>query len=159
MKTNTDFAKLLSKFLSRYLPHERNMSPNTILSYRDTFVQFISYMRGEQKIRIEKLTLDKITKDAVLGFLAWVQNERNCGIATRNYRLAAIHSFILYLQYEDIVHLSQWQKILSIKAMKSEEKSINYLTVDALKLLLQQPDTTTSKGRRNLALLALMYDT
>jgi site-specific recombinase XerD len=116
-------------------------------------------MRDEQKIRIEKLTLDKITKDAVLGFLAWVQNERNCGIATRNYRLAAIHSFILYLQYEDIVHLSQWQKILSIKAMKSEEKSINYLTVDALKLLLQQPDTTTSKGRRNLALLALMYDT
>jgi site-specific recombinase XerD len=159
MKTDTDFAKLLSKFLSGYLPHERNMSPNTILSYRDTFVQFISYMRDEQKIRIEKLTLDKITKDTVLGFLAWVQHERNCGIATRNYRLAAIHSFILYLQYEDIVRLDQWQKILSIKAMKSEEKSINYLTVDALKLLLQQPDTTTSKGRRNLALLALMYDT
>jgi site-specific recombinase XerD len=159
MKTNTDFAKSLSKFLSEYLPHERNMSPNTILSYRDAFVQFISYMRDEQKIRIEKLTLDRMTKEVVLDFLIWVQKERNCGIATRNYRLAAIHSFISYLQYEDIVRLDQWQKILSIKAMKSEKKSINYLTVDAIKLLLQQPDITTAKGRRNLALLALMYDT
>jgi len=159
MNTNTDFAKQLSKFLSEYLPHERNMSPNTILSYKDTFVQFISYMRDKRKVRLEKLTLDKITKEAVLGFLAWVQDERNCGIATRNYRLAAIHSFILYLQYEDIMRLDEWHKILSIKAMKVEKKSINYLTVDAMKLLLEQPDTATSKGRRNLALLALMYDT
>ncbi|MFA5044363.1 MAG: site-specific integrase [Paludibacter sp.] len=159
MNTNTDFAKLLSKFLSGYLPHERNMSPNTILSYRDTFVQFISYMRDDQNIRIEKLTLDKITKEAILGFLAWVQDERNCGVATRNYRLAAIHSFILYLQYEDSMRLDEWQKILSIKALKAERKSINYLSLDAMKLLLEQPDTTTSKGRRNLAMLALMYDT
>ena len=99
MKTNTDFAKFLSKFLSGYLPLERNMSPNTILSYRDTFVQFISYMRDEQKIQVDKLTLDKMTKEVVLDFLNWVQNKRNCGIDTRNYRLAAIHSFIMYLQY------------------------------------------------------------
>lgn len=159
MKTETDFAKQLSKFLSEYLPHERGMSSNTILSYRDTFVQFISYMRDVEKTRIEKLTLDKLTKETVLKFLVWVQEERHCTVATRNYRLAAIHSFILYLQYVDIVRLEQWQKILSIKAMKAEKKSINYLTVDAIKLLLMQPNITTSKGRRNLALLALMYDT
>ncbi|WP_108822295.1 site-specific integrase [Dysgonomonas sp. Marseille-P4361] len=159
MKTNTDFAKFLSRFLSEYLPHERNMSPNTILSYRDTFVQFITYMRDVQKMRIEKLTLEKLTRQIVLEFLAWIQDKRNCCVSTRNYRLAAIHSFVQYLQYEDIVHLEQWQKILSVKAMKAEKKSINYLTVDAIKLLLEQPDTTTAKGRRNLALLALMYDT
>lgn len=135
------------------------MSPNTILSYRDTFVQFITYMRDVQKMRIEKLTLEKLTRQIVLEFLAWIQDKRNCCVSTRNYRLAAIHSFVQYLQYEDIVHLEQWQKILSVKAMKAEKKSINYLTVDAIKLLLEQPDTTTAKGRRNLALLALMYDT
>lgn len=159
MKTNTDFAKFLSRFLSEYLPHERNMSPNTILSYRDAFVQLISYMRDVQKIRIEKLTLEKLTRQIVLEFLAWIQDKRKCSISTRNYRLAAIHSFVQYLQYEDIIHLEQWQKILSIKAIKTEKKSINYLTIDAIKLLLEQPDTTTLKGRRNLALLALMYDT
>lgn len=159
MNTGTDFAKHLSRFLSEYLPYERNLSPNTIASYRDTFVQFISYMKIVQKIKVERLTLDIITRQRVLDFLSWVQKERNCGIATRNHRLAAIHSFISYLQYEEIHHLSEWQRILSIKAMKDEKKSINYLTTDGIKLLLDQPDITTRNGRRNLALLALMYDT
>ena len=159
MITNTDFAKWLGKFLSEYLPHERNLSPNTILSYRDTFVQFLEYMKSVHLIKIEKITLDVITKDIVLGFLSWVQEKRNCGIATRNYRLAAIHSFIQYLQYEDIMRLEQWQKILSIKSMKAEKKSISYLSTDAIKLLFEQPDITTRGGRRNLSLLALMYDT
>jgi len=43
--------------------------------------------------------------------------------------------------------------------MKDEKKSISYLTADGIKLLLNQPDITTRNGRRNLALLALMYDT
>jgi site-specific recombinase XerD len=159
MNTGTDFAKHLSKFLSEYLPYERNMSPNTVASYRDTYVQFIGYMKDVQKIRVEQLTLDIITRQRVLDFLSWVQKERNCGIATRNHRLAAIHSFMSYLQYEEIHHLDEWQRILSIKAMKDEKKSISYLTTEGIKLLLDQPDTTTRNGRRNLALLALMYDT
>ena len=159
MNTGTDFAKHLSKFLSEYLPYERNMSPNTVASYRDTFVQFIGYMKDVQKVRVEQLTLDTITRQRVLDFLSWVQQERNCAVATRNHRLAAIHSFMSYLQYEEIHHLDEWQRILSIKAMKAEKKSINYLTTDGVKLLLDQPDIITSNGRRNLALLALIYDT
>jgi integrase/recombinase XerD len=159
MNTGTDFAKHLSKFLSEYLPYERNMSPNTVASYRDTFVLFIGYMKDVQKIRVERLTLDIVTRQRVIDFLSWVQKERNCGIATRNHRLAAIHSFMSYLQYEEIHHLDEWQRILSIKAMKDEKKSISYLTTDGIKLLLDQPDITIRNGRRNLALLALMYDT
>lgn len=159
MNTGTDFAKYLSKFLSEYLPYERNMSPNTVTSYRDTFVQYISYMRDVQNIKVERLTLDMLTRQRVLDFLSWVQKERNCGIATRNQRLASISSFVSYLQYEDLHHLDEWQKIRSIKAMKDEKKSINYLTTEGIKLLLEQPDCTTGHGRRNLALLALMYDT
>jgi site-specific recombinase XerD len=100
MRTGTDFAKYLSKFLSEYLPYERNMSSNTVASYRDSFVQFIGYMKDVETIRVERLTLDIITRQRVLDFLSWVQKERNCGIATRNHRLAAIHSFMSYLQYE-----------------------------------------------------------
>jgi len=159
MNTGTDFAKHLSKFLSEYLPHERNMSPNTVSSYRDAFVQFIGYMKDVQKIKVEQLTLDTVNRQRVLGFLYWVQQERSCSIATRNQRLAAIHSFIYYLQYEEIHHLAEWQRILSIKAMNDAKKSISYLTTDGIKLLLEQPDITSGNGLRNLALLALMYDT
>lgn len=122
-------------------------------------MQFIRYMKEKQKIPVEKLTLDKLSKGIVVDFLEWIQNERNCSTSTRNYRLAAIHSFVSYLQYEDIAQLDRWQKILSIKMKKVEQKAINYLTTDAVKLLLEQPDRTTPQGRRNLALLALMYDT
>lgn len=159
MNTNTNFAKYLSKFLSEYLPHERNMSPNTLASYRDTFVQFINYMKEVKDLKVEKLTLDRLTGQCVLDFLAWIQQNRGCSMATRNYRLAAIHSFVSYLQYEEIDRLEQWQKVLSIKAVKTEKKAVNYLTTDGIKALLNQPDTTTASGRRNLALLSLMYDT
>jgi site-specific recombinase XerD len=159
MNTNTNFAKYLSKFLAEYLPHERNMSPNTLASYRDTFVQFINYMKDVKGIKVEKLTLDELTCECVVEFLYWVEQVRGCGKATRNYRLAAIHSFINYLQYEEIKQLEQWQKILSIKSLKTERKAINYLTTDGIKALLEQPDTATATGRRNLALLSLMYDT
>jgi len=159
MTTTTDFAKHLSYFLSHYLPHERNMSSNTIASYRDTFIQYIDYMKNERNMPLEKLMLKHITRESVCGFLSWLLKKRNCSSATRNYRLAAIHSFCTYLQYAVIEKMEEWQKILSIKALKTEARSPHYLTTDGIKLLLEQPDTSTWMGRRHLAILSLMYDT
>lgn len=157
MKT-TNFAKYLSNFLAKYLPGERNVSPNTILDYKDTFVQFITFMKEQKNVSVQKLTLEKITKESVIAFLDWLQQSRHCGNATRNYRLAAIRSFFSYLQYENPERMFEWQKILSIKVKKHEKKSIHYLTTDGIKLILEQPDISVRTGRRNLALLALMYD-
>lgn len=154
----TNFAKYLSAFLGKYLPGERNVSPNTIFSYRDTFVQFITFMKDQKGVIAQKLTIEKINKEVVIEFLDWLQKNRRCSNATRNYRLAAIRSFFSYLQYENPERLFEWQKILSIKVKTHEKKSINYLTTDGIKLLLAQPDLSTAKGYRNLALLGLMYD-
>ncbi len=159
MNTKTDFAKYLSKYLSSYLPYERNVSPNTIAAYRDSFVLFINYMKSVKHIKVEKLTLDAINKENVISFLNWLIDQKGCNISTRNYRLAAIHSFISYLQYEKVEKLNEWQSILSIKAMKKESNAPNYLTVDGIKLLLAQPDIEDYCGLRHLAILALMYDT
>ncbi|MCM3800508.1 integrase, partial [Caldibacillus thermoamylovorans] len=79
--------------------------------------------------------------------------------STRNVRLAALHSFFKYLQYENPDNLLEWQKILSIPVKKTEKKTINYLTLDGIKLLLKMPNSSTMAGRRDLALLSLMYDT
>jgi integrase/recombinase XerD len=154
----TDFAKYLSAFLTKYLAGERNYSPNTILAYKDAFVQFIYFMKEHKNIEVHKLTLESITKDVVIDFLDWLQENRHCSNATRNYRFAALRSFFSYLQYENPERMYEWQQILSIKVKRHEKKSIKYLSVDGIKLLFEQPDLTTSNGRRNLAMLSLMYD-
>ncbi len=155
----TDFSKYISDFISRYLPHEKGLSNNTIRAYRDTFVLLLEYLQKEKRLKVEKLTLNMVTKEVVLDYLDWLQSTRSCSNATRNVRLAAIHSFYRFLQHESPDHLHQCQKILSIRFKRSQHKSIIYLTIEAMKLLLQQPDATTIKGRRDLVLLSLMYDT
>jgi len=155
----TDFSKYISDFISRYLPNEKGASANTIASYRDTFVLLLNFIQNEKHLKIEKLILENITKEVILEFLDWIQNERKCSNSTRNSRLAAIHSFYRYLQYESLDYLHECQKVLSIKFKKTKKESIKYLTIRGIKLLLQQPDTAISRGRRDLALLSLMYDT
>jgi integrase/recombinase XerD len=154
----TDFSKYLTSFLTKYLSHERGASSNTIASYRDTFVLLITFLETRH-IKLTKLTLELITKDTIVEFLNWVQSERNNTDATRNARLAAIHSFYKYLQYQQPENLYGCQQILSIRMKKAEQVQMNYLSIAGITLLLQQPDVTTSKGRRDLALLSLLYDT
>ena len=154
----TDFSKYISDFISRYLPNEKGASPNTISAYRDTFVLLLNFMQQEKRIKVEKLSLDKIKKETILEFLDYIQKQRKCSHSTRNARLAAIHSFYKYLQGESLEHLHECQKILSIKFKKAPQESLNYLSIEAIKLFFQQPDTSTSKGRRDLTMLCLMYD-
>ena len=155
----TDFSKYLTDYLTRYLSHERGCSSNTIIAYRDTFVLLITYMNQVRSIKAEKLFMKSITKASVVEFLDWLQSERECGDSTRNLRLAALHSFFKYVQYQNPDNLYEFQDIMSIKVKKARKKQLNYLSVDGIKLLLEQPDITTKKGRRDLALLSLMYDT
>jgi site-specific recombinase XerD len=155
----TDFSRHLTDFLTKYLVNERGASSNTILSYKDTFVLLITYAEQQKGIKVSKLSLSSITKEFVLSFLDWLQAERKCGTATRNQRLAAIHSFLDYVQYQNPEYLYEYQKIMSIRAKKSPKPTVNHLSLDGIKLLLSKPDTSTVKGRRDLALLSLMYDT
>ncbi len=159
MNGTTDFGKALTGFFSEYLPRERNVSKNTVKSYRDTFVQFLEFMRDGKGVSVNKLSLSHMTKDNVREFLEWILEEHHCSAATRNYRLAAIHAFVRFLQYCEIGLMAEWQGILSIRALKTERKSFEYLTPEGMKLLLAQPDTSTCLGRKHLAMLALMYET
>lgn len=159
MTTTTDFAKYLSRFLSEHLPHERNVSRNTIVSYRDAFVLFIDFMKSENNISPERLLLKHLNRENVVAYLRWLADEKHSSAATRNYRLAAIHSFCKYLQYEVIDRMEQWQKILTIKAIRTDTKALKYLSTEGVKLLLEQPNILTWMGRRHLAILSLMYDT
>ncbi|MEN6455289.1 MAG: tyrosine-type recombinase/integrase [Prolixibacteraceae bacterium] len=159
METTTDFAKYLTKFFTEYLVGERGASSHTIRSYSDTFTLVLTYMDKVRHIAADRLTLTHLYRESVLDFLDWLQKERKCANSTRNQRLAALHSFFTYMQYEDVKHLEQWQNILSIKVKRQERRSsVNYLTVEGIKFVLEQIPVNTKEGRRNLALLALLYD-
>lgn len=154
----TDFSKNITDFLSLYLPGERGASHNTICAYKDSFLLFLGFMKERRSIEANKLTLKQITQECVIEFLDWLQSERHCSNSTRNARLAALHSFFHYLQYHNPVNLHEWQRILSIPIKKTAKPTRTYLTLDGIKLLLQQPDQSTMKGKRDLALLSLLYD-
>lgn len=156
---STDFAYYLTNFFTKYLPGECGVSTNTVASYRDTFLLFLAYVRDVKDKPIERLQLKNINKELISDFLNWIEITRKCSISTRNVRLTAIHSFFHYMQYEYPDFLFEWQKILAIPAKKGEHRTLTYMSLEGIKLLLSMPDQHTKSGRRDLALLSLMYDT
>lgn len=157
MKT-TDFAYYLTNFLSRYLPGIAGLSQNTIMSYRDTFSLFLEFCSTNKKIKPEKVSLEHLSRKLVEEYLEWLEKTRKCITSTRNVRLAAFYSFCRYLQMEfpDFMHPAQ--QILSIPMKKNRKVSIEYITLEAIKSLLAKPDCSTKRGRRDMVLLSLLYD-
>jgi integrase/recombinase XerD len=155
----TDFAKHLTEFLSVYLPTQKNVSKNTIHSYRDTFKLLIKYCQEMKGVPVERITLKVLSSNCLIDFLQWLETDRKCSISTRNQRLAAIHSFFRYIQAEEPAGIFDYQKIAAIPIKKAKKNVIEYLTPEAMKLLLEQPDKHTSKGRRDLTLMSVLYDT
>ena len=156
MKT-TDFAEHLAIFLTMYLPGQRGLSSNTIMSYRDTFKQVLQYTET-CGIRPEKLTLSQFNSDFVESFLTWLEKERGCSRGTRNQRLAAIHSFARYVHSKHPEYLFESQKIMGIRSKKQPEPQLPYLTPDSIQAVLSQPNMSTAYGRRDAVLLSLLYD-
>lgn len=154
----TNFATHLTAFLSEYLPVRKNASKNTIFSYRDTFKLLLRYCQEQRNLPVERLTMDVFTHNLIEDFLKWLEESRKCSISTRNQRLAAIHSFFRYVQYEDPSGIFHFQRVISIPIKKTVKPVVPYLTSDAIQLLLSQPDKTTIKGRRDLTLLGTLYD-
>ncbi len=155
----TDFSKLLTDYLTSYLPSLKNVSKNTISSYCDTFRLLLKYCRDVHNLSIEKISMKDIDAELVSQFMMWLEEERHCSISTRNQRLMAIRSFFRYVQGELPQNLLNCQKVLNIPPKKKNLPVVTYLTVEEMKLLLAQPNTSTPEGIRDLVLLCILYDT
>ena len=154
-----NFSYYLSHFLKEYLVVERNMSPKTIRSYKTTFQMLITYFVEEKNMKLTDITFENITKEMILDFLNYLEEEKKNSTRTRNQRLAAIHSFYQYCSIEEIENIDNIRKILSIKTKKYAKKVQEYLTKEEVQTLLAGIDTSTKIGRRNLLVLSLLYDT
>lgn len=159
MKNNSDFAFLVSSFLTNYLANVRNVSSNTITSYRDSIVQLLIYMNEICGIKQERIYTKDISSEIVTGYLSWLEDERKCSIKTRNLRLVAIHSLFRYISVQKPEYMFQAQQILAIPEKKNIQPVVKYLQTEEIKKLLAAPDASTRKGVRDQALLCLLYDT
>ncbi len=155
----TDLAIRLTTFLTDYLAAQRNVSPNTIKAYRDTFALLLRYCRDVRAIPPEKLYIVHLDADLVRAFLQYLEKERRCGASTVNNRLAALHSFFRYLQIEEPEKLLHCQRILAVPFRRHARPAVGYLSADKLSVLLKQPALQTRQGRRDAVLLSVLYDT
>lgn len=157
MKKN-DFAQYIADFLTKYLAGTRNLSANTIMSYRDTFVILLTFMNDRYSIKPEKLGIADLSPDRVKEFLSYLETEHGNSISTRNQRLTAIHSFFRYISTQEPAYMFLAQQILAIQEKKKVQKLIKHFETDQVKELLAAPDVHTPHGRRDQALLCLLYD-
>lgn len=156
---NKDFSYYLSKFLKEYLKLERNMSSHTIRSYKKTFQTLIEYLVNIKGFKLKDITFENVTREIIIDFLNYLEEDKQNSIRTRNQRLASLKSFYQYCLIDEINNIDNIRKILSIKAKKEVKKVMNYLTEEELQKLFNSIDISTNKGRRNLTLLTLLYDT
>lgn len=152
------FSNAVQTFFTTYLIRERGLSNNTIRSYRDTFVLLLTFFERNMHISADKLSLRDMTRTSLNAFLDWLESEQHCSVSTRNQRYAALRSFFKFMMYQDPANMETWKQICSIRAKKCESLSPSYLSVEALKSLLEQIETDTLSGRRNLAMISLLYN-
>lgn len=148
------------RFFQEYLPGLRGMSAHTIRSYRDALVLFFRFSAKRTGRAIADLDLSDFTAAQVTHFLSSLETERHNGIATRNARLAAFHTFARFLTTEQPEHLAELQRVLGVPFKRGARCApIEYLEQQEVEALLKAIDRTTPAGQRDHALFALMFNT
>lgn len=158
-KITPEFAAHVQAFFADYLIRQRDLSPNTILSYRDTFKLFLSFAAGYHRKKVVDLNFNDIGPQTVLAFLENLEKIRRNSIQTRNVRLAALHTFFRYVASREPQVFALCQRISAIPVKKAPSKSSEYLEYDEVQHILGSIDRKTTLGRRDYLLLRLLFET
>ncbi len=153
----TSLATHVSVFLRERLPIERRASERTCETYALALRLFFEFAAQRLKVRPSALTLEQLDSQLVLDFLRHLETERHNGPATRNVRLAAIRTFVRFIEYREPAALEQIQRIRAIPMKRSDTRLIDYLNSEEMQALLDAPDPTTPDGIRDRAMLYVTY--
>lgn len=159
MRTCTDFPALIQAFFTDRLMRQRQASPETIASYRDTFCLLFKFVQRLLNKAPSALTMEELDAPLIVAFLCWLENERGNSTRTRNARLAAIHSFFKYAALRDPAHCGLFQRVLAIPGKRYNRVPVEYLTRTETEALLAAPEQTTWGERRDRTLLLLAVQT
>jgi integrase/recombinase XerD len=151
----TALAPTLQAFFTTRLTGQLGASPHTVAAYRDTWRMFLRHLAGTTGTPPHSLDLSAVTAQAVSDFLAHLENGRGNSVATRNARLAAIHSFFGYAAFGHPEHAAGISQIMAIPSKRHRRADLTYLTQGEADALLAAPDPATRAGRRDHAMLQL----
>lgn len=149
----------IRRFLLEHLVIERNLARNTQKSYRDTLKLLLPAIARYAHRRIDRLRVEDLSAARVRAFLRDLEETRGCGVATRNQRLAAIHSLARFIGVHSPEHLQWCGEIHHIMSKKAARPLVTYLEKDEMDALLAAPDHSTTQGRRDHAVLLFLYNT
>ncbi len=153
----TPIASHITAFFELRLPLERRVSEDTRDSYAYAFKLFLTYVSAHLKVAPSQLAVEQIDAPLVVAFLHDLETTRSNGPSSRNVRLAAIKSFMHFLEYRVPSALEPIRRILAIPFKKTESRLVPHLSVEELQAILDAPDPTTRAGIRDRALLHLCY--
>lgn len=155
----TDLAPILQGFFTDRLARQKGASPNTVASYRDTCRLLLSFACERTGKEPSNLSLDDLDARLIGAFLQHLEDNRGNGSATRNVRLAAIHSLFRYAAPRVPEHAVVISQVLAIPPRRHDRAIVSYLTPQEIDAIVAGPDRKTWHGRRDHALLLLAIQT
>ena len=159
MSTPASFAALLERFFTQRLMQQRQASPHTISSYRDTFRQFLKFVQQQLHKPPSRLNFEEIEAPLIVAFLDDLEKNHGVSVRSRNLRLTALHSFYRYAAFEAPAHSAQIQRVLAIPSKRFARTLVQFLTREEVDALLAAPDQRTWSGRRDHAFILVAVQT
>lgn len=151
-------APYLQNFFMIRLRAQMNASSHTISSYRDTFRMLFDFTEGTLNLSPDKLLLQHLDEALVSNFLDYLESGRGNSIATRNNRLAAIHSFFKYVQNREPDLSYQCQQILNLPPKRSTKKNISFLQKEECTILLESIQQNTWYEKRDYLIILFFIE-
>lgn len=159
MGMNNILFAITLEYFDNYLPVMRKSSPKTISTYRKAIEQFLDYLKEQNNVHLYQVTIPMINRQSVSDYLDYVENERKCSVSTRNHRLDCIRSFMKYAAMRNLDAAAMWTEIQSVTHAKEEKTPVEYLSINAVEVIIAQPDASTQKGLRDKFLILFLYQT
>lgn len=151
--------KLIHSFLTEYLPIQKRYSINTIRSYRTALNMYLSFAAKEMNISLSDLTFKILNQEMTKRFIYHLKEKHKNNATTCNHRLICIRSFFKYVSDIEPTLTTFLDEIRKVPLSKTEHRNIEYMSENAVKIMLSMPDITTDKGIRDRFLMIMLYDT
>jgi site-specific recombinase XerD len=152
-------ATSLQTYFTTFARTQRDLSANTIASYRDTWRTLLKYLTAKLGVRADLLDFDAVTATNVTSFLDHLEHARGNSAKTRNVRLTAIRAVLGRALPDHPEHAATITQVLAIPPKRTVRPVIEFLTYDEVNALLAAPDVTTWTGRRDHTLLTMAVQT